>query len=101
MRKTVIAGPFSNIQMTKQLMIFLLLGVLVLTQSLGVIYIKQTKRSLHAKIQRSYAERDKLQVEWSQLLLEKGTWIAAARVERVAREQLGMVVPEKVNVIIP
>jgi len=101
MRKTVISGPFSNIVMTKQLAIFLLLGVLVLAQSLGVICIKQTKRSLHSQLQRLYATRDKLQVEWSQLLLEKGTWIAAVRIERVAREQLGMVVPEKVNVIIP
>jgi cell division protein FtsL len=101
MRKAVIAGPFSNLVMTKQLIIFLLLGFLVLAQSLGIIYIKQTKRSLHSKLQRLYAARDKLQVEWSQLLLEKGTWESEARVERVAREQLGMVVPEKVNVIIP
>ncbi len=100
MRKISIAGPFSNIVLTKQLAIFLLLGILVLAQSLGIIYIKQNKRSLHSQIQRLYASRDKLQVEWSQLLLEKGTWIAAARIERVAREQLGMIVPEKVNVII-
>ncbi len=100
MRKTIIAGPFSNLQMSKQLALFLLLGFLVLAQSLGVIYIKQTKRSLHSQLQRLYATRDKLQVEWSQLLLEKGTWETEARVERVAREQLGMVVPEKVNVII-
>ena len=101
MRKVVIAGPFANIILTKQLAIFLLLGVLVLAQSLGIIYIKQTKRSLHSQIQKLYAVRDKLQVDWSQLLLEKGTWEADARVERVAREQLGMVVPNKVNVIIP
>lgn len=101
MRKAAIVGPFSNIILTKQLATFLLLGFLVLAQALGIIYVKQTKRSLHSQIQRLYAVRDKLQVEWSQSLLEKGTWVAAARVERVAREKLGMVVPEKVNVIIP
>lgn len=101
MRKAAIAGPFSNLVLTKELAIFLILGVLVLAQSLGVIYIKQTKRSLHSQIQHLYTLRDKLQVEWSQLLLEKGTWLAAGRIERVAREQLGMIVPDKVNVIIP
>lgn len=78
-----------------------MLSALVLSQAIGVIYTKQNKRLLHAKLQSLYTVRDKLQIEWSQLLLEEGTWQADARVERVAREQLGMVVPEKVNVIIP
>lgn len=85
---------------TKQLVLFVIAAILVLSQSLGIIYTKQTKRLLHAKLQSLYAARDKLQVEWSQLLLEQGTWEADARVERVAREQLGMVVPNKINVII-
>jgi cell division protein FtsL len=72
----------------------------VLAQSLAVIYTKQKKRVLHASLQSLYTARDKLQIEWSQLLLEQGTWEADARVERVARDKLDMVVPEKINVII-
>lgn len=101
MRKNVIDGPFLNIIITKQMIFTVLLAFLVLVQALGIIYTKQTKRLLHAQLQGLYAARDKLQVEWSQLLLEEGTWESDARVERVAREQLGMVVPNKVNVIIP
>mgnify|MGYP003512477986 CR=1 FL=1 len=100
MLKISLTGPFSNIMITKQLVLFVIAAILVLSQSLGIIYTKQTKRLLHAKLQSLYAARDKLQVEWSQLLLEQGTWEADARVERVAREQLGMVVPNKINVII-
>lgn len=101
MAKITVAGPFSRVILSKQLMICCLLSALVLSQAIGVIYTKQNKRLLHAKLQSLYTVRDKLQIEWSQLLLEEGTWQADARVERVAREQLGMVVPEKVNVIIP
>ncbi len=94
-------SPFTGIAFTKQSAMLTLLFGVVLAQALGVIYIKQTKRTLHAKLQNLYTQRDKLQVEWSQLLLEEGTWQTNARVERVARQKLGMVIPDKVNVILP
>jgi len=96
-----VAGPFTGMLFNKHIMILIGLIALILAQSIGVIYAKQSKRLLHAKIQSLYAVRDRLQVEWSQLLLEQGTWQADARVEKIARDKLGMVVPDKVNVIIP
>lgn len=101
MHKFTVAGPFSGIIITKPLLFCILLICIVLAQALGVIYTKQNKRVTHAKLQSLYSVRDKLQVEWSQLLLEQGTWEADARVERIARDKLDMVMPEKVNVIIP
>ena len=95
------AGPFSGLVLSREVIVLTSLITIILAQSLGVIYAKQTKRLLHAQIQSLYAARDKLQVEWSQLLLEQGTWQADARVERIARDKLGMVVPDKINVIIP
>lgn len=94
-------GPFSTIVFNRQLVILILLGTIVLAQSIGVIYIRQTRRLLHAKLQSLYAVRDQLQVEWSKLLLEQGTWQADSRVEKIAREQLDMVMPDKTNVISP
>ena len=96
-----VAGPFTGMLFNKHIMILIGLIALILAQSIGVIYAKQSKRLLHAKIPSLYAVRDRLQVEWSQLLLEQGTWQADARVEKIARDKLGMVVPDKVNVIIP
>lgn len=101
MRGRNIQGPFADIVLSKQLVVCLTLWALVIIQALGVIYTKQSKRLLHANLQSLYSMRDTLQIEWSQLLLEQGTWESDARVERVAREQLGMVTPSKVNVIIP
>lgn len=101
MNNLKLAGPFTGIVITKPLLMVIIMSVLVLVQALGVIYTKHTKRIVHTKIQALYGQRDKLQVEWSQLLLELSTWQSDARVERIAREKLGMVVPDKVNVLIP
>lgn len=95
-----LSGPFAKIIMTKKIFICISLGIIVMMQALGIIYTKQKQRILHANLQGLYAMRDKLQIEWSQLLLEQGTWEAGTRVERIARDKLDMVVPEKVNIII-
>lgn len=100
MHKITFAGPFANVIISRQLLICGMLLLFVLAQSLAVIYTKQNKRVLHANLQSLYTARDKLQIEWSQLLLEQGTWQADARVERVARDKLDMVVPEKINVLV-
>jgi len=101
MNKLNFAGPFTEFVFTKRVVFLLILGAIVVAQAIGVIYTKQSKRLLHAKLQSLYATRDRLQVEWSKLLLEKGSWQAEMRVERVAREQLGMVMPDKTQMIKP
>ncbi len=101
MTKYNLAGPFTAVIFTKPALTMILLLGLVIAQSLGVIYIKQTKRLLHAQLQSLYAKRDRLQVEWSKLLLEQSTWQAETRVEKIAREKLGMLVPDKVKLITP
>jgi cell division protein FtsL len=72
-----------------------------LASSLSVIYAKHLSRQYFSELQALQKKRDDLHVEWSQLLLEQGTWATDVRVERVAREHLHMVVPapESVKVI--
>ena len=40
-----------------------------------------------------------LEVEWGQLQLEQSTWAAHARVEKIAREKLGMKAPQPSRVV--
>ncbi len=40
-----------------------------------------------------------LEVEWGQLQLEQSTWAAHARIEKIARERLGMKVPAPGQVV--
>ncbi|MEO8400476.1 MAG: cell division protein FtsL [Gammaproteobacteria bacterium] len=72
----------------------------VLTSALSVIYITNNTRSLNAGIQQSLAERDRLHIQWGQLLLEKSTWIMQARIQNVAEGRLGMIIPDNKSVVV-
>ena len=72
---------------------FSILACLVLSSALAVVYTKHRNQSLHIQLQHLQNTRDALHVEWTQLLLEQGTLATDVRVERIAREQLGMVIP--------
>jgi cell division protein FtsL len=69
------------------------LWVLLLGSALAVVYGKHEARSRFVELQRLTHERDELDIEWGQLQLEQSTWATHGRVERVARDELHMVIP--------
>jgi cell division protein FtsL len=66
----------------------------VLGSSLGVIYAKHEARSRFNELQQLTQQRDDLDIEWGQLQLEQSTWATHGRVERLARDDLRMVIPQ-------
>lgn len=74
-------------------LIIVLLLLSVVSSAIGVIYTKHTARQLLAELQSLQQRRDELHAEWTQLLLEQGTWATNARVDRIARERLNMWMP--------
>ena len=84
----------------KQKFAFMLLGTLVLCSAISVVYLKHIYRGRHIELQQLQIERDKLHAEWTQLLLEQGTWGSDLRVEKVAREKLGMIIPSSNQVVV-
>ncbi|PIE25416.1 MAG: cell division protein FtsL [Neptuniibacter caesariensis] len=70
------------------------LVVLILVSALTVVMSAFEYRQLFNQYQLLEAERDELQVEWGQLLLEQSAWAANNRVEQKSASQLGMKVPE-------
>jgi len=70
------------------------LWVAVLGSSLGVVYAKQEARSRFNELQQLVKARDDLDIEWGQLQLEQSTWATHGRVERLARDELHMVIPQ-------
>ena len=70
------------------------LWVAVLGSALGVVYAKHEARSRFNELQKLTTQRDDLDIEWGQLQLEQSTWATHGRVERVAREELRMVIPQ-------
>jgi cell division protein FtsL len=70
------------------------LWVAVLVSALGVVYAKHQARTRFIELQELVTERDELDIEWGQLQLEQSTWATHGRVERMARDELRMIIPQ-------
>ncbi len=66
---------------------------LVVVSALGVAYSVFETRQLTDHTQKLEHQQAQLETRWGQLLLEKSTWGSYARVERLARNKLGMKLP--------
>jgi cell division protein FtsL len=78
----------------------IVLSFLVLMSALGVVYTKYLNRNLHIQLEQLQEKRDQLHVEWTQLLLEQGMLASDVRVEKIAREKLGMIVPASKDIVV-
>jgi len=83
--------------MVKQLA---LLTVAVVACAVTVIELRHRNRLLFAELQAVTHERDALNTEWGQLLLEQGAWSEQRRVEETARARLGMALPSGDQVVV-
>lgn len=75
----------------------LLLAALLLicfASAFGVVHIKHRERSLVTALSQLREARERLDTEWSRLLLEEATLTTHARVERKAQAELDMVLPQ-------
>lgn len=72
-------------------MTFLWAGLFV--SALGVVWSIHETRTLFIDLQTLHAERDRLDIEWSQLKIEQSAWATHGRVEQTARAGLNMVIP--------
>ncbi|MFL6622628.1 MAG: cell division protein FtsL [Sulfurifustaceae bacterium] len=79
---------------------FVLLIVAVMGSAMLVIETRHQSRMLFAELQGARAERDALDTEWGQLLLEEGTWSEHRRVEAVARTRLDMMLPGRDRIVV-
>jgi cell division protein FtsL len=61
--------------------------------ALGVVWSIHETRTLFIELQGLHADRDRLDIEWSQLKIEQSAWATHGRVEQTARTGLNMVIP--------
>ncbi|BAU47267.1 cell division protein FtsL [Sulfurifustis variabilis] len=78
----------------------LLLALATLATALSVIEIRHENRLLFAELQRLRQERDALNTEWEQLLLEEGAWSQHRRIEQMARKRLDMQTPGREQIVV-
>jgi len=76
------------------LLIVTLMFVAVLATAIGLVYSKHQTRKLFVELQQLNKEVVSLNTEWGRLQLEQSAWSDHGRIERIARERLGMVIPE-------
>ncbi|MCW9025248.1 MAG: cell division protein FtsL [Gammaproteobacteria bacterium] len=74
----------------KMQIIVSLLTVAVVFSALGVVYSKHQSRRLFVELNELQQQRDAMNVEWGQLQLEQSTWATHGRIEKTARNKLGM-----------
>ncbi|RMG57308.1 MAG: cell division protein FtsL [Gammaproteobacteria bacterium] len=70
-----------------------LLSLAVLVSALGVVESRHQSRKLFVELQQLERTRDDLEIEWGRLQLEQAAWATHGRIERIARERLGMHLP--------
>ena len=75
-----------------------LLLVLVVSAQL-VIFSSFEKRALVNDLHNLHQQRDEMQVEWGQLLLEQSAWASYTRVEAIVHSRLQMRVPQANEVV--
>ena len=70
-----------------------ILVAIMFASAIAVVVVKDQYRQSFIALQQWHIQRQKLQVEWRQLLLEKTTWANYGRIEQVATQQMNMQVP--------
>ncbi|WP_210396736.1 cell division protein FtsL [Motiliproteus sediminis] len=76
------------------------LFVMVILSALAVIYNAYHYRLLFNEHQQQLQQRDGLQVEWGQLLLEQSALAAHSRIERAVTRKLDMYVPAPHEIVV-
>ena len=75
----------------------------VLLSGVAVSYVGHENRRLHNVLKQERENLNEAQVRWGKLLLEHGMLTAPGRIESLARNELGMKVPDskRIKVVAP
>ncbi|MFZ2509266.1 MAG: cell division protein FtsL [Steroidobacteraceae bacterium] len=75
----------------------------VLASAIVVVRARHQARTLFVQLEQLSSERDRLNIEWSQLQLEQSAWSNHGFVERVASDKLRMTLPapDEVRIVAP
>ncbi|MBI5901200.1 MAG: cell division protein FtsL [Rhodocyclales bacterium] len=77
----------------------LLLVLVAVLCALSVVASNHRARKLHTELESTQKHMRELEVEWGQLQLEQSTVAAHVRVEKLARDRLGMKQPAPGQII--
>jgi cell division protein FtsL len=79
--------------LTKRFGALLMLLLVVVASAFQVIYAKHQNRQAFVALQQLKQQQDEMETEWGKLQLEQAAWAAHGRVEKIAGNELEMVIP--------
>lgn len=99
-QSNLFSGQLSEMRLSKQLCMQLVLLFAVLISALAVVYTTNLHRLTFAQLQMEEQQMHQLQLQWGQLLLEQASLATPARVQQLAADKLHMVLPPNKQTII-
>lgn len=84
----------ANTFLRPQVLFIIFLSVILFLESLWVVTQKCHARALNIQYYQLVAQQENLNNEWSQLLIEQGTWGSSAYIEQAAQNYLDMQFPK-------
>lgn len=87
------SGHLTDIRLSASFFLFLLLLLALFLSALAVVYSTNLYRVNFSQLETAQQQSHHLQVQWGQLLLEQASLATPARVQHLATQQLGMVLP--------
>jgi cell division protein FtsL len=81
----------------------LILLVIAIVSALGTVSSQHRARKLFVALEKEQQRAKQLDVEYSQLQLEVGTWAMNARIEKIASSRLNLRIPDpsRVQLLVP
>lgn len=86
--------------MTHSAVVQVLIGIALLASSVALVYVEHLHREMYVELRALERERDDLEVEWGKLQLEQSTWATHDRIEREARQKLGLRTPPVSEIVL-
>lgn len=83
-----------------ELLVCIVLAATVVVSAVWVASARHQARQLFIELEALNRERDRLQVDWGRLQLEQSAWAAHPRVESLAREDIGLDLPDQREVVL-
>jgi len=83
----------------KSLLLTMALGISLLVVVIDYIYLQQKTRNKFVKLQELIEQEHDLNADWGRLQIEHSTYVNNSRIEETAKNELGMKLPDKQQII--
>jgi len=97
---TLFNGQWADLKMPGMMMLMMSMLFAVLMTGLAVTYTTNAYRLTLSQVERTQQQKNHLDLQWSQLLLEQASLATPARVEQLATYELNMSIPAQKHILV-